>query len=211
MLERLGFQMSEVRGLPARFGLGVLAPQVLFYVFLRDAGFVAALAIAGGWTLGLQVYELARRRALDPFLVYGLVFTLVQGVVALSTRSPAVYAGGGVVENLIGGMILLGSVVLCRPLLVEVFGVMIGAQAVLTLPVRRALWELTGLWGILFLARSLGLYLALTNLPLGQFLVINTVAGWPLNGVGVLLSLIYIRIQIRKPSGASVRTCVRPS
>ncbi len=211
MLEQVGLPGSEVRSLPARFALGVLVPQLLFYLGLRSGGLVAALVIAGGWTVGLQLYDLARRGVLDPFLVYGVLFTLVQGAVALSTRSPAVYAGGGVVENLIGGALLLGSVVFCRPLLVEVLSAVIGEQAVLTLPVRRALGHLTVLWAVLFLARSVGLYVALTHLTIGQFLGINTMAGWPLNGVGALLSLVYLRVRIRKASADNALTCFRPS
>jgi hypothetical protein len=211
MLEQLGLPGSEVRSLPARFARGVVVPQLLFYLGLRSGGLVAALVIAGGWTVGLQLYDLVRRGVLDPFLVYGLLFTLVQGAVALSTRSPAVYAGGGVVENLIGGALLLGSVVFCRPLLVEVLSGVIGERAVLTLPVRAALWHLTVLWAVLFLARSVGLYVALTHLTIGQFLVINTVAGWPLNGVGALLSLVYLRVRIRKASADDSRACIRRS
>jgi hypothetical protein len=210
MLEHLGLSGSELRSLPARFALGVLVPQLLFYLGLRSGGLVAALVIGGGWTVGLQLYDLARRGVLDPFLVYGLLFTLVQGAVALSTRSPAVYAGGGVVENLIGGALLLASVIFCRPLLVEVLGAVIGERAVLTLPVRAALWRLTVLWAALFVARSVGLYVALTHLTIGQFLVVNTVAGWPLNGVGVLLSLAYVRVGIRTSLKNDSRACIRP-
>jgi hypothetical protein len=42
------------------------------------------------------------------------------------------------------------------------------------------------------------LYAALTHLAIGQFLVVNTLAGWPFNGVGLLLSLAYVRAQIPK-------------
>lgn len=210
MLEQFGLPRSELRSLPARFALGALAPQLLFYLGLRSEGLVAGLLMAGGWTVGFQLYDLGRRRDLDPFLVYGLLFTVVQGLVTLCTRSPAVFAGGGVVENLLGGALLLGSVMFCRPLLVEALGVIIGKRAVLTLPVRAALWRLTVLWGVLFLARSVGLYLALTHLTIGQFLVINTVAGWPLNGVGALLSLAYIRVGVRKTLTDASRACLRP-
>jgi hypothetical protein len=210
MLEHLGLPGSELRFLPARFALGVLVPQLLFYFGLWSGGLVAALVLAGGWTVGLQLYDLGRRGVSDPFLVYGLFFTLVQGLVALFTRSPAVYVGGGVVENLIGGALLLGSVVFCRPLLVEVLGAVIGERAVLTLPVRAALWRLTLLWAVLFLARSVGLYVALTHLTIGQFLIVNTVAGWPVNGVGALLSLAYVRVGIRTALTHDFRSCVRP-
>jgi hypothetical protein len=94
--------------------LGALVPQLLFYLALRSEGLIAALVIAGGWTAGLQICDLARRRALDPFLVYGLLFALVQGAVTLSTRNPSVYAGAGIVENVIWALLLLGPVALCR-------------------------------------------------------------------------------------------------
>jgi hypothetical protein len=76
--------------------------------------------------------------------------------------------------------------------------------------VRAALWHLTVLWAALFLARSVGLYVALTHLTIGQFMIINTVAGWPLNGVGALLSLAYVRVGIRKAVAEGSRACVRP-
>jgi len=210
MLEQLGLPGGEARALPSRFALGVLAPQLLFYLGLRTGGLVAALVIASSWAVGLQLYDLARRRASDPFLVYGLLFTLVQGAVALSTRSPAVYAGGGVVENFVGGALLLGSIALCRPILVEVLSALTGGRAVLTLPTRAALWHLTVLWAALFLARSVGLYAALTHLTIGQFMIINTGAGWPLNGVGALLSLLYVRRRIRKVLAGDSPVCIRP-
>jgi len=50
------------------------------------------------------------------------------------------------------------------------------------------------------------------HLTIGQFLVINTVAGWPLNGVGALLSLLYVRTRIRNAFSADdPRACIRPS
>lgn len=53
MFEQLGLPGNEVRSLPARFMLGVVVPQLLFYLGLRPWGLIAALLIAGGWTVGL--------------------------------------------------------------------------------------------------------------------------------------------------------------
>jgi len=200
VVDELSLPDREVRSLPRRFALGVLAPQLLFYLGLRSGGLGAALVVAGGWTAGLQIYELVRRRILDPFLVYGILFALMQGAAALSTRNPAVYAGAGVVENAVWSALLLGSAVFCRPLLSNILGLMIGEQAIRTVPMQGALWLLTLLWGGLFLIRSVGLYIALIHLTIGQFLVINTVAGWPLNGLGVIMSLLYLRQRLRKAS-----------
>ena len=100
------------------------------------------------------------------------------------------------VENLLDGLGLLGSIAVCRPLLVVLVGSAIRGRAVLTLPMRAALERLTLLWALALLARSVGLYGALTYLPMGPFLLVNTLAGWPLNGVGVLLSVAYVRAQL---------------
>jgi hypothetical protein len=181
----------------------------LFYLSLRSGGLLEALVVAGGWTAGFQIYALVRQRILDPFLLYGLLFTLMQAAAALSARSPAVFAGAGVVENAIWAALLLGSVAFCRPLLVKLLTAVIGEAAVLTLPVRTALWSLTIVWAVLFLARSAGLYVALTHLTIGQFLVVNTVAGWPLNGLGAVLSLLYLRGRVREASASRTFVCIR--
>ncbi len=131
-------------------------------------------------------------------MLYGLIFTVLQGVVDLVVQSPAVYAGGGVVENLLDGLWLLGSIAVCRPLLVIVVDAAISGRAVLTLPMRAVLERLTLLWALALLARSVGLYKALAHLPMGPFLLVNTLAGWPLNGVGVLLSVAYVRVQLHR-------------
>lgn len=211
MWQDLGFAERDLRGLPGRFAFGVVVPQLLFFLGLRQGGLAAALGIAGGWSLVLQLYEVWRRHSWDPFLVYGLAFTIVQGAAAVYTNSPAVYAGGGIVENLLAAVLFLGSVAVCRPLLVEVLGSAGGAKAVFTLPVQRALRRLTTLWALLFLTRSGALYVGLTHLPIGQFLFVNTLTGWPLNGVGIVLSILYIRAHIRRsPHAGRVSPVGRP-
>jgi hypothetical protein len=91
--QQLGFIVIEAGALPGQFGVGVLAPQLLFYLGLRQ-GLMAALAATGGWTVGLQLYGFMRRRRLDPVLLYGFVFTVLQSAVALYARSALIYAGG---------------------------------------------------------------------------------------------------------------------
>lgn len=211
MWRELGFTGIETRELPGRVALGVLIPQLLFYAGLQQATLTVALVAAGGWTVGLQLYDLARRRSVDPFLLYGIVFTVLQAAAALYARNPWIYAGGGVVENLLEGLVLLGSAVVCRPLLVSVVNAALRgqAQAVVTLPMRAGLERLTALWALALLGRSVGLYAALAHLPMGQFLLVNTLAGWPLNGVGVFLSLVYLRAQLRSGTTPRHGRCLR--
>ena len=120
-----------------------------------------------------------------------------------------------VAENLIDGLGLLGSFAVHRPLLPSIIDRIIRqhTQAVLTLPVRAALGRLTLAWAVGLLARALGLYVALMHLPLGTFLLVNTLVGWPVTGVGVLASVAYVGAQTRRaarvrPERHSLRTCL---
>ncbi len=94
-------------------------------------------------------------------------------------RSPAVYVGGGVIENLLDGLVLLRSAAACRPLLPVLVGSVLGDRAILTLPMQAALKRLTVFWAVLLVVRSVGLYAALTHLTIGQFLIVNTLGGDP--------------------------------
>jgi hypothetical protein len=200
MVTGLGFSAKTVRALPAMFLLGVVVPQLLFYLGLRDESMTAGLIAAGGWIVGLQLIDVVRRRLVDPLLLYGSVWTMVQGTVAGYAHSATLYLAGGVIENLIWALVLLGSLAVGRPLLVGVVGSLLRARsdAVLTLPAQAALGRLTTLWALGFLARAVGLYAAVIHLAIGQFLLVNTLAGWPLNGIGLLLSAVYFQAAIRR-------------
>ena len=215
MLRDLGLSGLTTRKLIRQFVSAVAVPTLLFYVGLVQGSLATAVGAAGGWSAVLQLHALIRYRVVDPVVLYGLVFTAGQAAVALAAQSPAVFAGSGIAENLLDGLGLLGSIVVHRPLLPSVIDRIVRqhGQAVLTIPVRTALGRLTLAWAVGLLARALGLYVALTHLPLGTFLLVNTLAGWPVTGVGVLASVAYVRAQTRnanraRPERCSLRTCL---
>jgi len=215
MLRDLGLSDRMTWKLIRQFVSAVAVPTLLFYVGLLQGSLAAAVGAAGGWAAMLQVHALIRYRLVDPVVLYGLVFTAGQAAVALTAHSPAVFAGSGVAENLLDGLGLLGSIAVHRPLLPSVVDRIVRqhAQAVLTTPVRAALGRLTLAWAVGCLARAVGLYIALTHLALGPFLLVNTLAGWPLTGVGVLASVAYVGAQTRgagrvRPERCSLRTCL---
>jgi hypothetical protein len=197
---QLGLSEEDLRSLPGKFVLGVLTPQILFFGGWHRGELNAGLMLAIAWTAGLQLYDIVRRHGFNPFLLYGLGFGLMQGGASLFAHSPAVYVGGGVVENMLEGLVLLGSVAACRPLLPVLVGSVLGGRAVLTLPMQAALGGLTVFWAVLLIVRSVALYSALTHLTIGQFLIVNTLGGWPLSAVGVLASFEHIRRHFRRTS-----------
>ena len=197
--KQLGFTRSNAWSQLWRIVLGVLTPQALFFLGLREGGITVGLFASAAWTVGLLIYDLLRGEGVEPVALYGLVFTAAQGALVLWTRNATVYAAGGAVENLLTGLLLIGSAIICRPLLVEALGGMIPGchPSVLSGPVRAALGRLTILWGLALVVRAAGLFAALTHLTLGQFMIVNTLATWPLNGVGLFASLAYLRVQLR--------------
>lgn len=218
MLQELGFNRRITWKLFRQFVSAVAVPQLLFYLGLWQGPLAAAVGAGGGWTAFLQVHTLYRHRLVDPLSLYGLAFTAGQVAVALTAHSAAAYAGSGVAENLFEGLVLLGSIAVSRPLLPVVIEWILlqYTHAVLTLPVRAALTRLTLVWAAGSLARAVGLYVALTHLSLGTFLLVNTLVGWPLTGLGFLASVAYVRAHVHHAgriraraahTGASLARC----
>jgi hypothetical protein len=199
MLHELGVNGHTRWRLLRQFVSAVVVPQLLFFLVLWQGPLVAAVGAGGGWTALLQLRALMQRRLGDPGSLYGFVITAGQAAAALAAHSATVYAGGGVAENLLDGVVLLGSIAISRPLLplAAEWIVRQHADVVLTLQVRSALSRLTLVWGLGSFIRALGLYVALTHLSLGPFLLINALTGLPLTGVGVLASVAYVRARIR--------------
>lgn len=213
MVRELGLDGHLSWKLIRQFISVVAVPQLLFYLFAVGQGpLIAAVGAGGGWTAFLQIQALLRQRIADPLSLYGLAFTAGQVGVALLAHSPAVYAGSGIAENLLYGAGLLASVAVSRPLLPVMINWILRQQthAVLTLPVRAALTRLTLVWAVGSIARAAGIYVALTHLSLGPFLLVNTLIGWPLTGVGALASIAFVRAYVRRGGRvASERARVR--
>lgn len=215
MLRELGLSGHIKWTLLRQFVSAVVVPQLLFFLVLWQGPLVAAVGAGGGWTAVLQLRALIHRRLGDPASLYGFAFTAGQAAAALAAHSATVYAGSGVVENLLDGLVLIGSLTISRPLLPVITDWILRqhTDAVLTRPVRTALSQLTLVWGLGSFVRALGLYVALTHLPLGPFLLLNTLVGWPLTGVGVLASVAYVRAHVRHggrlPAGeGQMRPCL---
>ncbi|HET8999877.1 MAG TPA: hypothetical protein VFP86_09550 [bacterium] len=185
----------RVRSLALRTGLGVVAPQVLYYSGLALGLPVEAIVAAVTWTLAVAVFNW-RRSFLNPFMLYAVAVTAGQGAVALLAGNPVMFAGSSVVENLLDGVGFLGSIAVGRPLLAVAMKTLSRLRedgVVFPAATRSALRHLTLLWALGFLLRGGALYAALISLPLGWFLVVNSLAGWPVTGLGVVASLAYLR------------------
>ncbi len=202
-LARISTQASR-RTAAYRLALGVVVPQVLYYAGVRlRLGGPAIIAVVA-WTAVLAVYNW-RRSSLSPFVLYGVAVTVSEGAAALLIRDPLVFAAGSVVENLFDGLGFLTSVAVGRPFAAVAMSAVceMSGRTLLPAVMDRALRRVTLLWAGLFFLRGASLYAALIHLPLGSFLVVSTMAGWPITAVGAAVSLAYLRgAQERKPDRA---------
>lgn len=179
--------------------LGALVPIIFFYVFHRlGQTFIGAL-LAIGWSIGLLVIKFWRARQIELFPLLAIPVILIELVGTLVTRNPNFYLAASAIENVLWGLLFLGSLLFTRPLIqifAELLNPGLGSSEFLSqfeMPVQlyRSAWKiLTIVWGVVHLSKSLILILSQLKLPLEAFLIIRTASGLP---VLVLLLLFSYR------------------
>jgi intracellular septation protein A len=181
-------------------GAGVI-PVVSFYIAFRLAGPLAG--IITGMTVSLTVLgiQALRHRRLDPIVLVPMLVILAQGLLASLTGSIELYLAAPAVEAVIWGVVLIGSVVLRRPLvplIARELGV-IPARFTESVGLQRSLRLLTVAWGLAAFAKAgLRVYLLLLMLPIEEFLVAVTVSIAMLNVVMVGLSVGLPLLMVRR-------------
>jgi intracellular septation protein A len=196
------------RGVLRFLGAGAV-PVVVFYVAFRLGGPLAG--IVSGMTVSLTVLAIQawRIRRLDPIVLVPMVLILAQGTLAGITGSVELYLAAPAVEALIWGTVLIGSVLLRRPLvplIARELGV-VPARFAASEGLRRSLGLLTLAWGLAaFVKAGLRLWL-LTWMPVEAFLVTVTLGIGLVNvvmlGLSVWLPLAMVRREPRTPAPAS--------
>jgi intracellular septation protein A len=186
-----------------RFLCAGALPVVAFYAAFRLGGPV--VGIVTGMLVSLTVLGIQARRLgrLDPIVLVPMVIILVQGLLATFTGSVELYLAAPAVEACIWGVVLIGSVLLKRPLvplIARELGV-VPSRFSASIGLRRSLELLTLAWGVAaFFKAGLRLWL-LTFLPLEAFLITVTLGLTGINivmlAVSVWLPLLMVRREPR--------------
>jgi intracellular septation protein A len=198
---RLAEALPALRRGGSRFLVGGILPVLTFYLGFRLGG--AVVGILAGMTVSLAVLaiQVRRIRRLDPIVVVPMLVILVQGGLALATGSVDLYLAAPAVEAVIWGVVLVGSVVLRRPLvplIARELG-MVPERFAKSVGMQRSLTLLTLAWGVAAFAKAgLRLWL-LTLLPLEAFLIAVALGITSINvvmiGLSVWLPLVMVRRQ----------------
>jgi intracellular septation protein A len=163
--------------------LGTLLPVGLFYATYRLFSFSLAVVVVLVWS-GLVFFwhrRLAHR--FDVFSASTFVFACFKAIAGLVSNNPFLYLAWPSIENVVYGSVFFVSALLGSPLLAmyarRIYPVPPDVQH--TAAFRRAFIVVSALWLVGSLARaSLRLFL-LSNLTLEGFLLVDTIAGWPIN------------------------------
>jgi intracellular septation protein A len=190
-------QISRANFPYRQFILGALVPISLFYAFHRFEQPLAGALIAIGWSASLigVTYWRTRRIELFPGLAIPIITIELAGT--LITRNPAFYLSSAAIENVLWGLVFLGSILISRPL-IQIFAELLypglGSQEFLdqlklSTKLYRSAWQiLTATWGVVALSKAIILVFAQLWLPIETFLIVRTASGIPVMVLMLVLS-----------------------
>jgi hypothetical protein len=186
-IPRLAEVLPSLRRAGMRFVSAGAVPLVAFYVAFRLGGPIVGIVTGMAVSLTVLSIQAYRLRRLDPIALVAMVLIVANGTLGVATGSVEVYLAAPAVEAMIWGCVLIGSVLLKRPLVPLVareLGI-VPSRFAESVGMLRSLEMLTVAWGVAaFVKAGLRLWL-LTMLPLEVFLIAVTVAN---TGVNVMMA-----------------------
>ena len=168
--------------------LGALVPIIIFYALYRLGQPLTGALLAIGWSIGLLVIKYLRSRSLELFPALAIPIVLIELIGTLITKNPDFYLAAAAIENVLWGLLFLGSLFLTRPLIqifAELLNPGLGSQEFLSqfeMPVQlyRSAWRiLTVIWTVVYFLKAIILVLSQLNLPLEVFLIVRIAIGLP--------------------------------
>lgn len=179
--------------------LGSGLPVLLFYITLRLWSFPAAVVVVLLLSAGIFARHYRRTGRADVFSASAFGFACLQASIGLLSQNPTIYLAVPSLENVIYGLVFLGSALIGRPLLAlyarRLYPIPAHVQAALVF--RHALLVVSAAWFVGLGLRAIVRLWLLTNLPLEAYLVANTVAGWPFSIALMLFTVWYPLRQLR--------------
>ena len=180
-----------------QFILGALVPISFFYAFHRFGQPLTGALLAIGWSLSLLLITYWRSRRIELFPGLAIPIITIELAGTLITRNPAFYLASAAIENVLWGLVFLGSILISRPLIqifAELLNPGLGSQEFLdqfklSTKLYRSAWQiLTAAWGVVALSKAIILIFAQLWLPIETFLIVRTASGIPVMVLMLVLS-----------------------
>ncbi len=180
-----------------QFILGAVVPILFFYTMHRFERPLTGALLAIGWSLSLLAFTYRRSRRIELFPGLAIPIIAIELIGTLVTRNPAFYLASAAIENVLWGLLFLGSILMPRPLIqifAELLNPGLGSQEFLIQlklppPLYRSAWQiLTAIWGIVNLSKAIILIFSQLWLPIEAFLIVRTASGLPVTVLMLVLS-----------------------
>ncbi len=188
--------------------LGALVPIAIFYTLYRLGQPLTGALIAIGWSISLLAVQYWRSRSIELFPVLAIPIVLIELIGTLITRNPDFYLASAAIDNVLWGLLFLGSLLLTRPLIqifAELLNPGLGSQEFLShfeMPVQlyRSAWKiLTIIWAVVSLLKAIILILSQLKLPMEVFLIVRTASGFPVLIIMLIFSYRFPRWYWERP------------
>lgn len=168
---------SVMAGIVVSLAVACVVPAVLFYLVLVGVGIQAAVVVALLWSCGAIVWRHATNRAPSGLLILTVVIMTVRTVAALASGNTFVYFIQPVISDGVVASVFLLSLLTARPVVARLaadFYPM--TRDLASRPrVRRLLWRLTLLWGVVCLAKGLVSFWLLESQSLVTFVLVKNI------------------------------------
>ena len=177
--------------------IGALAPITIFYVLHRLGRPLTGALLAIAWSIGLLVIKYWRLRRIELFPALAIPVILIELIGTLITRNPGFYLAAAAIDNVLWGLLFLGSLFFARPLLqifAELLNPGLGSPEFLShfemrVQLYRSAWKiLTVIWVVVFFLKAILLIFSQLMLPLEAFLIVRIASGLPVLVVMLILS-----------------------
>lgn len=163
--------------------LGSVLPVLLFYVGFQQLGFSAAVVIVLTWSALIFGFHFRRTRRADVFSATTFAFACVKAAAGLASQNTWLYLAWPSLENIVYGTAFFGSALLGQPLLAlyaeRLYPIPRGVRT--SISFQRAFLIASAAWLCGHSLRAVLRLWLLAHLPLEWYLIVDTVAGWPIN------------------------------
>ena len=164
--------------------LGSLLPVGLFYVAYQTLGFSSGVVVVLVWSALVFAWHYRRTGGADVFSATTFGFACVKAAAGLASQNTWLYLAWPSLENLVYGTVFFGSALLRRPVLAMYAARLYPFDASIreSDTFQHAFRVASAAWLVGHSVRGLlRLWLLSLGLPLAGYLVLDTVAGWPIN------------------------------
>lgn len=197
-------ERPHLRAIIGRLALSLLvacvAPAFLFSVTLVFLGITTAVVVALVWTAGAIGWRWATKRAPSGLLAITMILMTVRTVVALGTGNTFVYFLQPVISDGVVAAVFLLSLATARPVVARLAAdfypmtIDIAARP----RIRRLLWRLTLMWGLVCLLKGIVSFWLLESQSLVSFVMIKNISLISMTAVAVVATVAASTLVARK-------------